>query len=414
MIPALVISIPWPLVPQDQAHPVGNSWGEYQEYSGDPSGAYLHPGVDVMGVTSGKEVRAVASGWVKAWMSLGGDIYWRVATSDNNTSDWSDGWLYAHIDPNRYHVNVGDQVSTGTTIGYLVVWPVPGFDHCHFARIRHHGTNWNDAGWRFIRNPLVDLAPNTDTVKPIFESTGMSGSCNFAFRRNNSSIYLSPDSLYGKVDVIAKIHDKFGISWGYPTYERIGVYRISYEVKGAVPLTLSFLFRDTLNYNSYGIVYTIYEYDNQLQTQGNYEAREYYYIVTNTDGDSTVETSDSLEAWDTSVLPDGEYWFVVQAEDEHGNVKRDSCLVKTRNGNPGADEGGTPSAFQMGPRVFLNESWVKVPLDWPEPLLYDVSGKKVEGIYGNEAGSYRIAPEASGVYFLVLKGKRLKMLKLSQ
>jgi hypothetical protein len=410
MIQLVIFSIPWPIVPQDQAHPVGNSWGEYQEYSGDPSGAYLHPGVDIMGVTVGKEVRAVAPGWVKAWMTISGDYHWRVATSDQNTSDWSDGWLYAHIDPNRYHVNVGDQVSQGTTIGYLVPWPVQGFDHCHFARIRHRGTNWNDAGWKFIRNPLVDLVPNTDTVKPVFESTGMSGSCKFAFRSNNSSVYLSPDSLYGKVDVIAKIYDRFGISWGYPTYERIGVYRIKYEVKGVVPPTLSFLFRDTLNYDSYGIVYTIYEYDDYLQTHGNYDQRDFYYTVTNTDGDSIVETSDSLRAWDTATLPDGEYWFVVQAEDEHGNIKRDSCLVRTKNGNSAAEEGPGLPIFQLGPTVFKTASWVKTPSDWPEPALYDASGKRAEGVSQLETGSYRIAPPRPGVYFLVVKGKRLKLL----
>ncbi len=414
MIPAIILSIPWPLVPQDQAHPVGNSWGEYQEYSGDPSGAYLHPGVDIMGVTQGKEVRAVAVGWVKAWMTISGEYHWRVATSDQNTSDWCDGWLYAHIDPYRYHVNVGDQVSAGTTIGYLVPWPVPGFDHCHFARIRHHGTNWNDAGWRFIKNPLVDLVPNTDTVKPIFESTGMGGSCKFAFRRNNSSTYLDPDALYGKVDVIAKIHDKFGISWGYPTYERIGVYRISYEVKAAVPLTLSFLFRDTLNYDSYGIVYTIYEYDAYLKTYGDYDRRDFFYIVTNTDGDSTVETSDSLQAWDTGLLPDGDYWFVVQASDEAGNVKRDSCLIKTKNGNPSADEGPGSPVFRLGPTVFRGASWLVIPEEWPEPALYDVSGKRTEGISMDEPGSYKIAPGAPGVYFLAVKGRRFKLLKLSE
>lgn len=407
---AVILSIPWPLVPQNQAHPIGNSWAEYQEYSGDPHYAYLHPGVDVMGVTVGKEVRAVAPGWVKAWMTISGDLYWRVATSDQNTSDWSDGWLYAHIDPYRYHVNVGDQVSQGTTIGYLVGWPVQGFDHCHFARIRHRGANWNDAGWKFIRNPLVDLVPNPDTVKPVFESTGMSDPCKFAFRLNNSSTYLRPDSLYGKVDVIAKIHDRFGISWGYPTYERIGVYRISYEVKGVVPLTLSFLFRDTLNYNSYGIVYTIYEYDAYLKTQGNYEARDFYYIVTNTDGDSTVETSDSLQAWDTSLLPDGEYWFVVQAEDERGNIRRDSCLVRTRNGNPGVEDGPGSPVFQLGPTVFKTDSWLRTPPEWPEPALYDVSGKRAECLRPDGPGLWRIAPNAPGVYFLLLKGKRIKLL----
>ncbi len=112
----------WPLDPIDQVHPLGNGWGEYQNYGGGP---YFHPGIDVMALTDiGVPVYAVAHGWVKAWLTTSGDWHWRLAIADSSTNwaDSSDAWLYAHIDPARAHLNVGDEVNPGDWIGYLVEW----------------------------------------------------------------------------------------------------------------------------------------------------------------------------------------------------------------------------------------------------------------------------------------------------
>jgi hypothetical protein len=46
LFPVLLFSqIPWPHPPQDSIHPIGNSWGLFQDYGGSP---YLHNGNDRM------------------------------------------------------------------------------------------------------------------------------------------------------------------------------------------------------------------------------------------------------------------------------------------------------------------------------------------------------------------------------
>ena len=371
----LILGIFWPIEPTGEAHPVGNSWGEYQNYSGDTADSYFHPGVDVMGVTQGKPVYAVAPGVVKAWMTIYADYHWRIATADQNTDDWSDGWLYAHIDPYRWHAQLGDQVQAGDLIGYLVPWPVSGFDHLHFARIRHRGSDWNDAAWQFIRNPLVDLEPSADTFKPKVEDAGVDPECFLAFKLDDSETYLTSDSLYGRVDAVLKAYDSYGISWGYPTYERVGVYKIEWRVDTGA-WTLAFLFRDTLHWDDVDEVFLVYNYDSRLQTCGDYSCRQFYYIITNTDGQGRPAPG----YWDTGELPDGPHWFVVRLTDEAGNQTLDSCLVYTKNGNSG---------FSEGPEVGRGPA-----------LVYDAAGRFL-GMTG------KLRAPRPGVYFL-LEGRRVR------
>lgn len=211
LFPLVLLATGWP-VGDDMAEPkpVGNSWGGLQSYGDDP---YLHPGVDVMSETIGQPIRAVAPGIVKAWLTFGHDIYWRLAIADEDTDDSCDAWLYAHVDPDREHKLLGDWVQEGDIIGYVVPWPVMGFDHLHWARIRSAGQVWQ-ADWIFVDNPAVELDPPGDTLASILEKTR--GEYLFAFRPNDTTpnaSYFSPDSIYGEVDIVAKIVDKTGEGW---------------------------------------------------------------------------------------------------------------------------------------------------------------------------------------------------------
>ena len=366
-------SVNWPLAPVDSTHAIGNGWGEYQNYSytypPDPSAAYFHPGIDVMAQdTSGVPVYAVAHGWIKAWLNTSGYYYWRFAIADSNAtvSDSCDGWLYAHVDPSRPHAAVGDEVWPGDQIGYLVHWPVTGFDHCHFARIRDAGSVWGNAGadWVFQDNPQNWLTPSADTARPVIEPA-LAGS-QFAYCRNNTSTYL-PDlqeaigwlrqqpeieltaiaaigfslggglvaRLTGDVDIVARIYDRCGRGIGYyPDWEKLNPYRIEYAVHGtggSLPRTTSFLFSHFLAWDDVDRVSTAFKQDDSCTTYGDYDSRQYYYIVTNTNGDTTLEVSDTSGCWRTTDFPDGHYWVVVYASDQAGNTTADSQLVGVNN-----------------------------------------------------------------------------------
>ena len=372
-------------------HALGNNWGEYQEYGGWP---YLHPGIDVMGITVGKPVYAVDSGVVKAWLTITGVWHWRLAIADYETTDSVEAWLYAHIDSARYHKNVGDHVTEGELIGYLVEWPIIGFDHLHFARIKDAGAVWEYGDWAFIQNPLTIIEPYDDTTKPVFENALSNDK--FAFCVNNTSMYLQPDSLYGNVDIIARICDDNGLPLLYPVWERLIPYKIEYGINGPEyqPTTLSFIFFGVLRWDEN--VDVIYKDDGVCDSQGDYDYRDYYFIVTNTDGDSVVESSDAAFSWITTDYPDGDYWVVVTAYDAAGNDTKDSMLVSVKNAQAVEEHGGQP----CGNPFRELSSPVAGPLMIPtggDVLVFDVNGRLV--------APYQPAMVLSpGVYFVVLEG----------
>lgn len=388
-----MLTLGWPIAPMDSMHALGNNWGEYQEYGGWP---YMHPGIDVMGITIGKPVYAVDSGVVKAWLTISGLWHWRLAIADYETTDSVEAWLYAHIDPAHYHKNIGDQVTEGELIGYLVEWPIMGFDHLHFARIKDAGSVWEYGDWAFVQNPLVIIEPYDDTTRPVFENAVSND--RFAFCVNNTSMYLQSDSLYGDVDIIAKIHDDNGLPLLYPVWERLIPYKIEYEINGPEhqPTMLSFIFFGVLRWDEN--VDVIYKDDGVCDSQGDYDYRDYYFIVTNADGDSVVESSDAACSWVTTDYPDGDYWVVITASDAAGNYTKDSMLVSVKNAQ--AVEEHIDKSF--------SNPFRELPSPVSGPLLIPAEkGVKVFDVNGRLVTSYQPAMALSpGVYFIVLKSEK--------
>ena len=327
----------WPIPPVNLPHPLGNNWGNYQDYGG---GGYFHNGIDVITPdSSGAEVRAVAHGWVKGWGTISADLHWRLAISDSPVSftGRAPGWLYAHIDKDRWHLQEGDEVDAGDLIGYLVAWPIDAtFDHCHFARISDTGAYWNrfpNYTWWFIQNPLTIISPNTDLEAPVFENA-RSGGRRFAFCRNNSSTYQSETGLTGAVDIIAKVYDKTGYPTGDPEWDKLAPFKLEHMIRRDDGLvvrdwTLSLSFAGRLDDAA---IHVVYKNDYTCNSRGDYNNRDYYYVITNTDGDSIIETSDVNGSWNTAEVGDGNYWVIVRAWDVYGNSTTDSMLVTTSNG----------------------------------------------------------------------------------
>ncbi len=313
--------IRWPFDPGDESLPLGNNYGEYQYYGGSP---YLHPGIDILKLF-GTPVYAVKSGVVKAVLTTSGDYHWRVAVGDSAGAGWCDGWLYAHLYQPTIQVQVGDTVEVGDYLGDLVYWPVAGFHHLHFVKIRNHGVSWS-SDWMFIANPLDELVPIDEPDPPEIENARVGAK--FAFCQNNTHLYFEPQqSLSGSVDIIAKIYDKIN----HPDW-RLIPYKIEYSIfNDSVSFgpVLSFIFTDTLFWNQN--VSVIYQDDEVCHTQGDYDFRNFYFIVTNTDGDSIVEASDSDYGWNTEEFPNGTYWVKVIAFDRYGNSDADSMQVEVEN-----------------------------------------------------------------------------------
>lgn len=404
---------PWPIPPIDSVHPLGNNWGNYQNYGGGP---YFHNGIDI--ITPGQQgapVYAVAHGWVKTWLTIQARYHWRLAIADSSLAftDSCEGWLYAHIDTSRFHKNIGDEVQEGELIGYLVPWSVTGFDHLHFARIKDEGSTWDVADWAFVQNPLTIISPNTDTLVPTFEDAQPGQK--FAFCCNNTNTYLNPESLYGDVDVIAKIYDKTGYSTGNPTWDKLAPYRIEYSIRGdydSVPTTQFVQFSGDINQSCIRVVYkTSYP----CRSRGDYNNREYYFIVTNTDGDTILEPADSLECWQTANFPDGWYNVKVTAYDVVGNLSADSMPVFIYNG-VGIADNKFHNPQSEAPQLILSPNPVisnlNVQLSLPEAenvslKLFDNTGRLHKEFINEKLakGNYRFnyQPEHSGIYFILIR-----------
>jgi hypothetical protein len=119
----------------------------------------------------------------------------------------------------------------------------------------------------------------------------------------------------------------------------------------------------------------VYKQDATCPTRCNYDslARRYFYIFTNTDGDSLIEPSDSLGGWNTTLTADGDYWVKVVARDEYGNAAADSMMVKVRNDTTPRHDVGVASI--ASPTAAVESGTVVAPAC----TLYN---------YGNRSESY--------------------------
>jgi hypothetical protein len=407
----------WPLAPRDSTHPLGNNWGEYQNYGGS---GYFHNGIDVISPTIGVPVYAVAHGWVKAWGTIEAEYHYRLAISDSAPSIRTrcTGWLYAHIDPNRTHKSVGDEVNEGDQIGYIVEWPVSGFDHTHFARISDTGATWSrfpNPTWWFIQNPLDIIRPASDHVAPTFLDA-LSGQ-RFGICRNNTNTYLNINSLTGNVDIVARAYDQTGFSTGDPTWDKLVPYKYEWSARGssaAQPPTLGIIFSGLLPVNTYtALTGVAFKETSPCRSYGDYDTRDYFVIVTNNaDGDSTIEITDTSGCWHTASFPDDYYWVKVVAYDAAGNSTADSLRVRTVNGVGIAQRDVAQSWHHLNvPTVARLGSNLTLSLDLPRPdlvklELFDLAGRLEQTTFSGQlnAGKHDLAfsPRVNGIHLVVL------------
>jgi hypothetical protein len=411
-------SIPWPLQPNAQ-HPVGNTYNEYQNYGGFP---YVHPGVDVFG-SAGQHVYAVHAGVVKAVLTTGGDLYWRVAVADTVGNGTLPGYLYAHLVRSTIPVTVGQQIPAGQYLGDLVAWPIPDFTHTHLARIRDTGAQWS-GGWMSIGNPHIHLQNQSDDLHPVFEPA--QGSALLAFCANETSSYQSPNALHGAVDVIAHVGDRIVSDYVCTVQElRYTIYPAGHPGAPVVDDRLAVFFDMENDYYAGGSGYALltdilYKQDATCPTQGDYDFREFYHILTNSDGDAQWGTEDQLASWDTSGLPDGEYVIRVLARDAAGNATTDSMTVRTANGNPSSLDDDVADVLRLAsaPNPVTERAAIRFSLRSGGRVslaIYDPAGRRVRSLLDAAlpAGAHEVEWDGrgalgerleSGCYFYRLAG----------
>jgi murein DD-endopeptidase MepM/ murein hydrolase activator NlpD len=394
--------VPWPFKPFDSPAKAWNSYLQLSSSSdGSTSGAYLHQGFD-MDVPSNIETYPVVDGYVKAVLTLGGDIYWRVAVSDIQTADSSEAWLYAHLDQNSITVKSGDQVKQGVTLlGKVIPWSgLPG-GHLHFSRIKSKGTTWNGS-WRNCANPMFYLRPHGDTRKPgiLFAD----GTSKFAYSTNDGSgtpTYLKPDNLSGSIDIIVKVSDTCGQStWNQAATSIFYWIKDSKTGNIVFPRTLVFVRGQGMPDYS-GSLYNdlapiMHRIDSKFPVKGWFtHERIYAHVITNSHGDTDIAVADKSKALDTKKFNDGTYWIVVEVGDAAGNITIDSQEVSFKNGISGTVETTQQpvTAFALN-RIFpVSPTVMAINFQTPKVssvtiTIFDLSGKKIKTLVDNVLYAY--------------------------
>jgi hypothetical protein len=169
----------------------------------------------------------------------------------------------------------------------------------------------------------------------------------------------------------------------------VSPYAMGYEIySDSVDLGpyVSFVFTGELLWDQ--IAGVIYKEAEPCFSQGDYDYRVFYEIITNHDEDSLVTPADISGKWATAQIPNDTYTIRVWASDRYGNVAWDSMDVATENFY---DITGTVSYSDGNPD--LAGATVTVP------FTGDAAGTDAGGtfvIMSQPAGRYQIAAERTG------------------
>ncbi|MBN2088901.1 T9SS type A sorting domain-containing protein [candidate division KSB1 bacterium] len=410
----------WPFFPFDSVHTVWNYYEQHMSY-GQPDWSYLHQGLDII-VPINEPTYAVAPGIVKCVLTISANFHWRIAISREQTADFSKGWLYAHLIQSTIQFDVGDTVQQFDYLGDIIQW-AEDWGHIHFVEIEDSGSIWQywDNEWGITYNPLLSLRPHADLIPPIIENVFPNSK--FAFCLNETSNYLDPDSLYGDIDIIAKIVDYIGDSaWQLPAYQtfywvkKLPEDTIVFQKTLGQILNHHYDFYDSDNYTPYATL--IYKRDALLAPPYWMDTtRNYFHILTNNNGDSLLDLSEKELAFSTTNYLDGNYRIFVEARDEYGNSTVDSMDVKFKNGLTLISEQNSQmplkfQLFQNCPNPFNPSTTIRYSI--PEPghvnlRIYDLLGHEITTLVDEfqEDGNYSIdfngKEFASGIYFYQLK-----------
>ncbi|NIT36254.1 MAG: T9SS type A sorting domain-containing protein [candidate division Zixibacteria bacterium] len=384
----------WPLGPGDVPQRCGNNCYEFQNYGG---GSYYHDGLDVLGEAA-DPCYSVDDGYVSL-IRVQEPLYTGIIV--NYTKGQDKGWLYWHLTYSTIPFVEGDPVKESDRLGNLANWPVADFHHVHFTRGYYPGIKkWYDA----IDNPIEFVKPSTDEQPPVFEEAEPGQW--FSFCENNGDVRVDPGKVKGQVDVIAHVSDKI-----VDTHWELVPYEIEWCVigeGGTIPPKKFVVFTGEVPPPA-TVTTVVYKRSGQWMTQGDYNSREFYFIITNTDGDGIVEEGDEAYSLDSEKLPNGPYTLYVWAKDFGGNnvlksmaftVDNPSSEVRIKSFTARAVPGGVELAWAADERHRVKYNLYRQEAgEAPSPDAGDRGRLNARPITGKSPYAYRDASAAEGVTY---------------
>ncbi|MBI3820030.1 MAG: HEAT repeat domain-containing protein [Planctomycetes bacterium] len=322
--------LPWPF-PGDFRKQ--NLFNNYQQ----PTDAYVHAGLDLLH-PAGAEVRAVASGTVALiatnypeWKTH----HFFVITPEGKTGE---GWCYTHVDPDQYTFKVGDKIAQGQLLGKLVHFTVggnPGVDHLHLDYVKYFKTADNTYDLEHLFDPL-QCFDYEDTIVPRIEPAV------YFVKKGTLQKFAAGDDgivrVHGKIDIIAGISDAAfsgqSCNWGVPV--------VTFEIKGERSKPYRKLvvdYRGRIGEERAAPALFVKFDDLKNFAPGTGPGMVHYYILTHTDGDGLLQSTDARRCWNTLAtdesgarrFPDGIYTITIRAWDLKNNKSELAAKVLINN-----------------------------------------------------------------------------------
>jgi len=330
----------WPLSPTTSEHPIGNTMGEFQQYSG--GNEYFHDGIDILGTPeeNADGTSNSAAPWVRA--TVAGIV---SLLNDNGNGSFRyngveitgvDGvtYTYWHLrggTPGSYdvdfvnHFNNGTYVSANDKIAKLVRW-IENYDFHHLHYRLQRGADYI--------NPLANITPNPDPDPPEILQIGIT--------QNNSDPWVTFNPIAagactvvnGNADIVAQIHDRDDNASTFGAAQLTNwVYNIRWRAcpdintNCAWQLTRAF---DTLP-SAWAGAEARAAFSNRAPWNSDssyWTNTQLYGIVTN----YVAGVPNAAGNWNTAALADGSYSVSVEATDFAGNVSVRNVRACVQNG----------------------------------------------------------------------------------
>jgi hypothetical protein len=371
LFPLLVLSatsactqpVHWPIEPCCIEHPIGNSFGEFQER--DWGDFYMHTGIDILGTPKYKQYDVgckcypedPTAPWVLVTVSGKVDDM-DIGQEDSNyqyngltiIGDNGVTYGYWHLEYYSFHDNFivshnnGDPVTAGDQIAKLVRWGCD-FHHLHYE-LEKNGN---------YLNPLAGMAPHQDLKSP--EIKGI-----FLTEDNSNTELKEKDPqgvctvVSGKVDIIVQYRDRDDAGSNLTVASTLGVYNLLW--RACPDSNPECPWQNTRAFDDMPTTWGADGNDRVPKTTAFYSVESpwrsnpdpshcqddwLYAIVTN----FVNGNPDPGGSWDTTTVPDGTYTVGVKAIDFAGNEATYFKKACVQNVQTSSDVPRPPSGLRI-------------------------------------------------------------------
>lgn len=378
LLPALILALlpgpasaqhGWPVEPTGSEHPIGNSFGEFQNFGG----VYQHTGIDILVTPRFTTAGTVdpAAPWIVA--TVGGtptSLSDTAGTIYNGTIlTGTDGitYRYWHLQGASYDAdyvlafNNGTAVAAGDHIAQVVRWSSCGYHHLHYDQL--NATSY--------LSPLADITPNPDPPAPDISAIHLGRPGTTPWTAFTPAAPGACTVVSGAVDVVPQLRDRDDAASTLAGAATVGAYDLRWRACPDASPTCAWnathrLDEMPLAWGGAGNAGSAAQFSvtSPWVSDSDYCAATWAYpVATHWSGG----TPSAATHWATAGLPSGGYSVSVEATDFAGNVSVRNVHACVESGGAcvtdltirdGADDAGAVpyggSPFWLSPDITVN------------------------------------------------------------